>query len=162
MLDLRPSLSSSLSFVEHQRRYGCGILSFLECTFSIYRANLEIDKSTSQILKSSVPGKTGFFLPRPSLGDRTSSDWWNGAQHSNGSTVGRVRWGYGYSHHRRTSSADLFDIHDIQEDSLRLPRPPRKENEDEEEERENERERLASGQRFRSLDAMLWCRLYLL
>ncbi|KIK70307.1 hypothetical protein GYMLUDRAFT_34798 [Collybiopsis luxurians FD-317 M1] len=121
------------------------------------RANLEIDESASQPLRSSVPGETGFFIPRPSLADRTSLDWWDGARHGNGSAPGGFRSGYGFSHHRRTSSANLFDIHDIQEDAFRPPRQTHEEvalyglrEEDEnEDERENERERLASGQRLR-------------
>jgi len=52
------------------------------------------DETSVQPPRSSVPGEGGFFMPRQTLGDRTSLDGWDG----------RI------SHHRRTSSANLFDI----------------------------------------------------
>ncbi|KAF5382351.1 hypothetical protein D9757_012711 [Collybiopsis confluens] len=75
------------------------------------RTNLEIDDSAMQPPRSSIPGESGFFLPRPSLADRTSVDWWDERN------LGFAR--SNFSHHRRTSSANLFDVNDLEEDAFR-------------------------------------------
>ncbi|KAF9029857.1 magnesium transporter NIPA-domain-containing protein [Rhodocollybia butyracea] len=68
------------------------------------RANdgdVNLDDLANQPLRSSVPGENGFFLPRPSL-DRTSLDRWDGRNTAAARST--------FSHHRRTSSANLFDV----------------------------------------------------
>ncbi|KAE9390308.1 DUF803-domain-containing protein [Gymnopus androsaceus JB14] len=93
------------------------------------------DDASVQPPRSAVPGEGGFFMPRQSLGDRTSLDGWDG----------RI------SHHRRTSSANLFDIdgggfQSSQSNNEQVPLYGLRE-EDEWEEDADERTRLASQQR---------------
>ncbi|KAJ4468901.1 DUF803-domain-containing protein [Lentinula aciculospora] len=71
------------------------------------RANDEHEEDPLiQPLRSSIPGESGFFLPRQSLGDRTSLDRWDGRN----TTTARSS----LSHHRRTSSTNLFDMDPLQ------------------------------------------------
>lgn len=66
------------------------------------RENDALEDSLVQPLRSSVPGESGFFIPRQSLGDRTSLDRWDGQNAA--ATRSSL------SHHRRTSSTNLFDL----------------------------------------------------
>ncbi|KAJ3755957.1 DUF803-domain-containing protein [Lentinula raphanica] len=117
------------------------------------RANDEFEEEQEDLLvqplRSSVPGESGFFLPRQSLSDRTSLDRWDGRNPIAGRT--------NPSHHRRTSSASLFDNDLIQGNSRngeRLPLAGLRE-EDEWEMDGGERiRRLPSGRKPKSVSSL--------